>query len=293
MKIVDVKVRVFKHKTRRVSDSAGHSHPGPEHDAKQALLSIVSGRRHRGTLLLAAGAGAAAYRREIFQGRASRPGPVRPGAFVAGTRPLAARQPGAAFGSLDQHCRSARLWDLAGRALNLPVYKLLGAYRDEIPAYASTMCGDELKGGLATPEDYGRFAEQLMEEGYKAIKLHTWMPPVSWAPSVTMDVKACAAVRDAVGPDVPLMLDAYHWYSRLEALKLGRELEKLDFYWLEECHGRAEQRFLQMARGPARHPDHRTGNGSGQILHPRRMGDEGPATSCASACRTSAASGQR
>lgn len=127
------------------------------------------------------------------------------------------------------------LWDLAGRALELPVYKLIGAYRDEIPAYASTMCGDELEGGLATPEDYGRFAKQLIDRGYEAIKLHTWMPPVSWAPDVAMDVKACTAVREAVGPDIPLMLDAYHWYSRLESLKLGRALEKLDYYWLEEC----------------------------------------------------------
>ena len=46
------------------------------------------------------------------------------------------------------------LWDLAGRALNLPVHKLLGATRDKVPAYASTMCGDDLKGGLDTPEAF-------------------------------------------------------------------------------------------------------------------------------------------
>ncbi|MBJ2341023.1 enolase, partial [Dickeya solani] len=126
------------------------------------------------------------------------------------------------------------LWDLAGRALNLPVYKLLGGYRDKVPAYGSTMCGDELQGGLSTPDEYGRFAEQLVKRGYKAIKLHTWMPPVSFAPSPKMDVKACAAVREAVGPDICLMLDGYHWYSRSEALYIGRELQKLDFTWFEE-----------------------------------------------------------
>ena len=74
------------------------------------------------------------------------------------------------------------LWDLAGRKLGLPVYKLIGAYRDKVPAYGSTMCGDEMKGGLATPDDYARYAEWLLGRGYKAIKLHTWMKPVSFAP---------------------------------------------------------------------------------------------------------------
>ena len=96
------------------------------------------------------------------------------------------------------------------------------------------MCGDTLEGGLATPEDYARFAEKLVKRGYKAIKLHTWMPPVSFAPDPKMDVKACAAVREAVGPDIDLMLDGFHWYSRTDALYLGRALEKLDFAWFEE-----------------------------------------------------------
>jgi L-alanine-DL-glutamate epimerase-like enolase superfamily enzyme len=126
------------------------------------------------------------------------------------------------------------LWDLAGRKLGLPVYKLIGAYRDKVPAYGSTMCGDEMERGLKTPDDYARFAEWLLARGYKAIKLHTWMKPVSFAPDTRMDVKACAAVREAVGPEVPLMLDAYHGYSRSDALWLGRELQKLHFTWYEE-----------------------------------------------------------
>ena len=49
-----------------------------------------------------------------------------------------------------------------------------------------------------------------------------------------MDLKACAAAREAVGPDIHLMIDAFHWYSRTEALELGRGLEKLGFAWIEE-----------------------------------------------------------
>ncbi|EPN51298.1 mandelate racemase/muconate lactonizing protein, partial [Pseudomonas syringae pv. actinidiae ICMP 18807] len=78
------------------------------------------------------------------------------------------------------------------------------------------------------------FAEKLVLRGYKGIKLHTWMPPISFAPNPRMDVQACAAVREAVGPDIALMLDGYHWYSRTDALYIGRELQKLDFAWFEE-----------------------------------------------------------
>jgi L-alanine-DL-glutamate epimerase-like enolase superfamily enzyme len=49
-----------------------------------------------------------------------------------------------------------------------------------------------------------------------------------------MDVAACRAVRERVGDDMVLMLDPYHYYSREEALYIGRELEKLGFYWFEE-----------------------------------------------------------
>jgi L-alanine-DL-glutamate epimerase-like enolase superfamily enzyme len=126
------------------------------------------------------------------------------------------------------------LWDLAGNHLGQPVYKLLGGFRDKVQAYASTMCGDEETDGLSTPEEYGKFAEACVKRGYKAIKLHTWMPPISWAPDPKMDIKACAAVREAVGDQIKLMLDPFHFYSREDALYIGRELEKLNFYWLEE-----------------------------------------------------------
>ncbi|GIT59877.1 MAG: hypothetical protein Ct9H300mP19_18250 [Dehalococcoidia bacterium] len=61
------------------------------------------------------------------------------------------------------------LWDLVGRSLDVPVWKLLGGYREKVPAYGSTMCGDEMAGGLATPADYGNFAEWMVNRGYKAL----------------------------------------------------------------------------------------------------------------------------
>src|SRR5207237_10078578 len=119
-------------------------------------------------------------------------------------------------------------WGWAGRKLGLPVHKLIGGYRDKVKAYGSTMCGDEQSGGLSTPDEFARFAEQLVKRGYKGIKLHTWMPPIAGAPDAKRDIAACAAVREAVGPDIALMLDGYHWYSRTEALSIGRQLERLD-----------------------------------------------------------------
>ena len=89
------------------------------------------------------------------------------------------------------------------------------------------MCGDDLPGGLDTPEAYARFALACKAQGYTAFKLHTWQPPIPGAPDVKRDIAACAAVREAVGPEMVLMLDPFHYYSREEALALGRGLEKL------------------------------------------------------------------
>ena len=221
MKIESVDVTVFQYPTRRVSDAAGHSHPGPESMAKMAMLTITAEEGTRGysfappevvrpfvvnTFFRKVLVGQDAFNRErIWQDLAH------------WQRGSAHQLTERALGFVEQ-----ALWDLIGRKLNLPVWKLLGGYRDKVPAYGSTMCGDDLPGGLSTPEEYASFAEKLVARGYKAIKLHTWMPPVSFAPNPKMDVKACAAVREAVGPDIDLMIDGYHWYSRTEALYIGK-----------------------------------------------------------------------
>ena len=229
MKIVDLITEAFRYRSRVVRDSEGHIHPGPEHETTQTLLRIVTDEGVEGH---AFGANA-----QVIKGI------VRP--LVVGQDPfyreriwqsLKERQR-LHLGQLSDRVLTTvdlALWDLAGKALNQPVHKLLGAYRDKVPAYASTMCGDDLEGGLNTPEAYAEFALQCKARGYPAFKLHTWQPPMPGAPDVKRDIAACAAVREALGPDVDLMLDPYHYYSREEALYLGRALEKLDYYWMEE-----------------------------------------------------------
>lgn len=229
MKIVDVVTTTFHYKSNIVRDSEGHAHPGPEHDAAQTLLTLVTDEGATGHCF---GANSAViqnlvkplligedpcYHERIWQALKER---QRLNLGTLSDRVLA---------TVDM-----ALWDLAGRYLGQPVYKLLGGYRDRVLAYASTMCGDDMPGGLDTPEAYAEFALACKARGYKAFKLHTWQPPMPGAPDPRRDVAACRAVREAVGDDMVLMLDPYHYYSREESLYLGKGLEKLDYYWIEE-----------------------------------------------------------
>ncbi|HET6466953.1 MAG TPA: enolase C-terminal domain-like protein [Geminicoccaceae bacterium] len=249
MKIVDVKTRVFTYQTETMKDTDGHTHPGPAREARNALLTVTCDDGSEGHVIAAP-----ALVREDMLAEFVRP-------VLIGADPLRIEklwyglykwQRGSGGRLTDRVVCAVELalWDLVGRKLGQPVWKLLGGYRDKILAYGSTMCGDDLEGGLKTPEDYGRFAEWLVKErGYKAVKLHTWMPPIPGAPNVKMDVAACAAVREAVGPDIPLMLDPNHWYSRQDSLWLGRQLEELGFLWMEEMMEEASLSSYQWLSG--------------------------------------------
>ncbi len=233
IKIESVSAVEFTHPTRRSVDAAGHSHPGPLGTGHLALLSIrstdgVEGHCFAPPQVVRPPVLNQFVRRVLVGGDALHREKLWC-ELEHWQRGSAGQLTDRALGAVD-----SAVWDLIGRTFKTPVYQLLGGYRDRIPAYGSTMCGDELKGGLSTPEEYADFARQLVARGYKAIKLHTWMPPVSFAPSVAMDIKACTAVREAVGPDIELMLDGYHEYSRTDALRIGRALEELNFSWFEE-----------------------------------------------------------
>ncbi len=229
MKIVDVVVETFTYKSRIVRDSEGHTHPGPEHDATQTLLRLVTDEGVEGYSFGASRGPIEHLVKPILLGQ----DPFYRERIWQQLRERQRLNLATLYDGVLAHVDMA-LWDLAGRALGQPVYKLLGGYRDKVKAYASTMCGDDLPGGLDTPEAYARFALACKARGYTAFKLHTWQPPMPGAPDVQRDLAACAAVREAVGPDMVLMLDPFHYYSREEALALGRGLEKLDFLWMEE-----------------------------------------------------------
>jgi len=106
------------------------------------------------------------------------------------------------------------LWDIAGKAAALPIYKLIGSYRDSVRAYASGNVKHER-------DEVVRIGKSMKEQGFTALKLH----PVP--------IELCSSLREAVGDDVDLIFDAVFAYGRQEAVRVGRELERLNFVWYE------------------------------------------------------------
>ena len=224
--IVDVDATTFRYRSHVGRDEEGHAHPAPEHDANQTLLRVRTKAGVDGHCF-GAGPETATVAKRLIVGLNALDR-ERIWARLRQAQRLERR----ALDDANLSVVDQALWDLAGQVTGLPVSKLLGGFREQVPAYASTMCGDDLADGLGSPEAYAEFALACKERGYPALKLHTWSPP--FGPDLKRDIAACRAVREAVGPEMPLMLDPYHDYTREEALKLGRALEELDFYWLEE-----------------------------------------------------------
>jgi len=112
------------------------------------------------------------------------------------------------------------LWDIAGKVANQPIHRLLGSYRDNVPAYASSAV-------LASKEAYAEEAAKFKAEGWTAYKIH---PPTD--PKV--DIEVCEAVRRAVGESFTVMLDSTWAYVYPDALRVGQAVERLGFHWYED-----------------------------------------------------------
>jgi L-alanine-DL-glutamate epimerase-like enolase superfamily enzyme len=112
------------------------------------------------------------------------------------------------------------LWDIAGKVAGLPIHRLLGSYRDSVPAYASSAV-------LPSPEAYAEEAARFKAEGWTAYKIH---PPTD----PRLDVEVCRAVRKAVGDEFTVMLDSTWAYRYPDALRVGKAIEELRFYWYED-----------------------------------------------------------
>jgi L-alanine-DL-glutamate epimerase-like enolase superfamily enzyme len=112
------------------------------------------------------------------------------------------------------------LWDLAGRLYDQPVWQVLGGYRDKIPAYASTSTFD-------STEEFLDVADQCLKLGYHGIKLHAWG-------DARRDAALCTALREHVGPDLPLMYDGSAGFDLPDAVYLGHALSEAGYLWYEE-----------------------------------------------------------
>ena len=112
------------------------------------------------------------------------------------------------------------LWDITSKAAGLPLHQVLGGYRNHIPAYGSTAT-------FATTDEFLSVADQCLDYGFKAIKLHAWGDH-------RKDAKLCQDLRAHVGPDIALMYDGSAGFNPYESLYLGRALEEVDYVWYEE-----------------------------------------------------------
>jgi L-alanine-DL-glutamate epimerase-like enolase superfamily enzyme len=115
------------------------------------------------------------------------------------------------------------LWDLLGKSLDQPVWRLLGGrFRDRIPAYAS--------GGWAPVGGVGKQLRQYVERGHRGVKMRVGLQDKSVDDSAARVRKA----RETLGADVALMVDAHGTWSVREAQRFARKVVDCDLAWLEE-----------------------------------------------------------
>ncbi len=118
------------------------------------------------------------------------------------------------------------LWDILGKAVGLPIYRILGAYRNRVLAYASSR----------HHQTVGEFVAEVLKckaEGFKAYKIHPPSTPRGGA-DYKLDMEVCKAVRKAAGDDFILLMDPVGVYTREHAMKVGHLLEDLDFAGYED-----------------------------------------------------------
>ncbi|GIW76423.1 MAG: mandelate racemase [Phycisphaerae bacterium] len=112
------------------------------------------------------------------------------------------------------------MWDIASQAAGLPLYQFIGECRDSLPVYASSLF-------MPNPQAYVQEMLKYRSKGFPAYKAH---PPGPWP----TDMKVHQALREAAGTDYVLMTDPVSDYTLEEAIRVGRDLEKLNYHWFEE-----------------------------------------------------------
>ncbi|PVE25754.1 mandelate racemase [Microvirga sp. KLBC 81] len=117
------------------------------------------------------------------------------------------------------------LWDIRGKHLGVPVSLLLGGrFRESVRAYAT---GFFRKDGVDRATDVAQEAARYVKEGFHAVKIKIGF-------NVEEDLKAIEALREALCPEIRLMIDANHGYDVLEAVELGKRAAACKVDWFEE-----------------------------------------------------------
>jgi len=120
------------------------------------------------------------------------------------------------------------LWDLMGKAVNRPVFKLLGGRtKEKIPCYASKLYSQPL-------DQLADEARRYMEQGFKAVKLRFGWGPRDGAPGMRKNLDLVRTVREVIGPDIDLMCECYMGWTLEYARRMVPLLEPFNLRWLEE-----------------------------------------------------------
>jgi len=187
----------------------------------QQLASIVTNSGIEGNYTLAtryfhpnwSNLGWLEYAKRLLPGKSALDGPAITSQWAPGAR----RQGQSSYASAIDNC----LWDILGKAAGLPVYRLLGAYKNRVRAYASSQ-------HLKTVEDFVADLAHARKDGFTAYKIHPpWL--TGTAVDYELDIEVAKAVRKAAGDHYPLLFDRVGAYTRDEAFKVGRVLDELHY----------------------------------------------------------------
>lgn len=118
------------------------------------------------------------------------------------------------------------LWDIKGKALGQPLWKLLGGHRDRVPTYAS----GSLRRGL-TDDQAQKAAAILVRKGFKEMKTQMALPG---NPTIADEIRRVRVVREAIGPDIRLMCDINQRWRPEQAIDIGSRIEDVGLFWLED-----------------------------------------------------------
>jgi galactonate dehydratase len=124
------------------------------------------------------------------------------------------------------------LWDIVGKISNLPLYKIIGGkYHDQVRLYANGWFS-----GVGKPTEYARAARKMVRRGFNALKFDPFGTADLTIDRVNEDnaIRIVKGVREEVGPNVDLIIEAHGRFTARTAITLGKRLERFDPMWFEE-----------------------------------------------------------
>ena len=139
--------------------------------------------------------------------------------------------------SMDLNCAISgieiAMWDIVGKALDQPIYNLLGGpVRQRFPLYANGWSE-----GSKSPDDYAEKSIKMVEKGFKSLKFDPFSGPWTEYPDIEVLENAKTVlnrVRDAVGPTINLLIEAHRRFAPMNAIRAAHMMEPFNPYWFEE-----------------------------------------------------------